>query len=93
MKYKIEAFDALCSLRTFTVNGKDANSYDFFEQHDEGSAYAEEYPYGACGNMKGRPIRATEKVLKKYGITEEEFNKIALEAAEAVSFGDCGWCV
>lgn len=91
IKFKIIPYKALCSLKTFTVNGKEVRDPDeFFSQDDIGSEYAEDY---ACGNMQGTAAKSTPEILEYYGITEEEFNKIAEEAAEAVSFGECGWCV
>jgi hypothetical protein len=90
IKYNITPFSALCSLRTFTIVGQDVQDHDdFYTQQDESPHTAEDY---ACGYMKGTPMKATPKVLKKYGLTTKEFNQIAEEAAEAVSFGCCGLC-
>ena len=90
MKYKLEVYGALCSLKTFTINGKPVDEDDFFTQDDVSRDTAEDY---ACGNMLGTPCKATSEVLEKYGLTVDEFNTIAEEAADLVSFGNCGWCV
>lgn len=89
-RVRLEVFGALCSLKTFTIDGKRVNEDDFFTQDDHGRDYAEEY---ACGNMVGTPVKPTIKVLKKYKLTEEEFDVVSEAAADLVSFGNCGWCV
>lgn len=90
MTYEIKVFDCLCATERFTVNGKAADRADFGSQADEDEENAE--PYG-CGNMQFRPKLATSEVLAKYGITVDEYNAIATELAERLSFGCCGWCI
>ena len=88
-EYEAVAFDSLCSLKTFSVNGVEAHVEDFVEQHD----YDPEHAYeGGCGNMQADVIPATERVLKEYGITLEEHTTIAEDIAEKLSFGRCDLC-
>jgi hypothetical protein len=89
MEYIAEAFDALCSLKEFTVNGISADTDDFIVQCDMDTGGADDY---CCGNMQGTPIPAKTDILGKYGITLDEYNVIAEDVAEKVSFGCCGWC-
>jgi hypothetical protein len=89
-RVKLQVYDALCSLKTFTIDGERVDEDDFFYKDDVGRDYAEPY---ACGNMQGTALKATDKVLKKYNLTVDEFNTVAEEAADLVSFGSCGWCV
>jgi hypothetical protein len=88
MKYEIEALNSFCSLDTFTINGIEADEDYFVYGSDEGDR--EEY---GCGNRVARVIKPNQYVLKAYKITEEEFYVIANEIAEALSFGQCSWCV
>jgi hypothetical protein len=89
-RVRLEVFGALCSLKTFTIDGKRVNEDDFFTQDDHFGHDREDY---ACGNMVGTPVKPTIKVLKKYKLTEEEFDVVSEAAADLVSFGNCGWCV
>jgi len=90
MKLKLEFCRYLCSAAEFKINGIDADVDDFGEKNDEAPELAE--PYG-CGNMqfKGKP--STEEVLKKYEITEKEYQEIVSKLEGGLSFGQCGWCV
>jgi hypothetical protein len=90
MNYKIEIYSALCSTRIFNINGIDADSEDFGEQGDDDRENAEQY---ACANMTFTPKLATDSILKKYKITNDEYNQIAEELSGKLSFGRCGWCV
>ena len=90
MKYIIEAYEALCKLATFTVNGIDAEYDDFGEKNDTDMENAEDY---GCGNMEFTPKPATDEVLSKYKISVGEYNTIAEELKDKLSFGQCSWCV
>ena len=90
MKIRLEVYDALCNTRDFEINGVTADSRDFGEQEDTDPDEAEEY---ACGNMQFIPFTvAPEGVLTKYGITQKEFDTVAEELSEKLSFGPCSWC-
>jgi len=90
MKYKMIVYGALCELRIFEINGIMAESHHFGEKQDTAPEDAE--PYG-CGNMQFLSKPADPCVLLKYGISTEEYNIIADELKEKLSFGCCGWCV
>ncbi len=90
MEYTIKEYGALCELHTFIINGKDAVCSDFGEQHDADSEHAEDY---GCGNMLFFPAPATDKILSKYRISVDEYNIVAEELRDKLSFGCCGWCV
>lgn len=90
MKYEIEVYSALCSLSEFMINGISAHEDDFVDKFDHSPETAEDY---ACGDMRADIKPATEKILNKYKITLNEYNTIAEDVAEKVSFGSCGWCV
>ncbi len=89
MEYKAEVYGALCSLSEFTINGIDADEDDFVDQYDQSPETAEKY---GCGNMRADIIPATDEVLKKYGITADEYATIAADVAKKVSCGCCGRC-
>ena len=90
MKYYIKSMHALCSLdRASRINGHSVDMGDFVVQYDHSPEIAEDY---SCGNMQADVIPATQKVLEKYGITLDEYNEVANEIADKVSFGCCGWC-
>ena len=90
MNLKIEVYDALCSLKTFIINGISADEDDFVDNCDHDKGNAEDY---ACGNMQADIKSSTNKILTKYSISEDEYQDIASKVAELVSFGECGWCV
>lgn len=90
MKYKAEVYNALCSLSMFVINGIDADEEDFVDKYDHSPETAEDY---ACGDMQADIKTATDEVLKKYNITTDEYQTIAEDVSEKVSFGCCGWCV
>ena len=85
----MEVYGALCALSVFTINGIQAEEEDFVDKYDHSPETAEDY---CCGDMQADVIPATEKVLNKYTITITEYNTIAEEVADKVSFGCCGWC-
>lgn len=88
---RLKAYESLCALEMFIVNGVRADECDFGEQGDAAPWAASEY---GCGNMCFTPFARPRdaKVLKKYDITEEQFSQIADELAEALSFGKCSLC-
>jgi hypothetical protein len=88
-EYEAVAFDCLCEMRVFTVHGVNARREDFVEQYDRDPRNAPEY---GCGDMQATIIPATERVLKKYDITLEEYDKVAEDVAKKLSFGRCGMC-
>jgi len=89
MKTKIVVFGALCSLSTFKINGINADEDEFVDKYDHSPHTADDY---CCGDMQADIIPASKEVLKKYGITLSEYQNIAEEVSEKVSFGCCGWC-
>lgn len=90
MKYKAKAYGALCELSEFEINKIEAEKEDFVDQYDHSPETAEEY---GCGDMQADIIPSTKEVLEKYNITENEYQVIAKDIAEKLSFGSCGWCV
>lgn len=90
MKYEIVCYRSLCALSKFTINGIDARCYDFGEQFDDCPDKAEDY---GCGDMTFKSKDPTKEVLDKYRITENEYQKIAEELEDVLSFGNCGWCI
>lgn len=90
MKLELKIFGALCSTKTFVVNGIQADGSDFGEQYDHDQENAEDY---ACGDMQFNRKDSTTEVLEKYSITEAGYQEIAEKLEEGLSFGCCGWCV
>ena len=89
MKLELEFGRSLCYTRTFTINGIDANKYDFGEQYDRSPEDAEDYD---CGDMQFTRIPAKPEVLEKYGITGPEYELISGQLEVGLSFGECGLC-
>jgi hypothetical protein len=79
-----------CSCEKFTINGIDADSYDFGESEDIRPDLAE--PYG-CGSHEFAPKMPTQEVLNKYNINVDEYAEIAGELQSALYVGQCGWCI
>ena len=80
---------AFCYLKFFEINGIMAKEEDFGKSEDISPETAE--PYG-CGYMKFLPKECDQKVIEKYGITEEEYDQIC-EELDCLSFGCCGYCI
>ena len=72
------------------VNDIEIESEDFGNKYDHDQKNAPEW---GCGNMQFDPIPSTPEVLKKYSITEQEYDEICQELADGLSFGNCGWCI
>lgn len=90
MNYEAKVYSAFCSLKTFTINGMDADEDDFIDRFDYDVDNAE---CGGCGDMRADVKEPETAVLEKYGISEAEYVIIATDVAEKLSFGACGWCV
>ena len=90
MKLDYKVYDALCSMEKFIINGNDAESDDFGEKYDRNPDEAEEY---ACANMRFTRIPSTDKVLRKYNISEKEYSEVCDILENELSFGNCGCCV
>ena len=90
MKLELEFGSALCYCPVFRINDIDADKCDFGDQNDMDPENAVEY---GCGDMQFTPKLASQDVLDKYGIGVAEYNLIAGQLAEGLSFGSCGWCV
>ena len=94
MELVIEPFDALpCVLKIFTINGKDADSYDFGSTVDHKEECDDEIADYGCYNRYFESEPPTEEVLHKYNITEEEYYKICDELENKLYVGSCEWCV
>jgi hypothetical protein len=89
-RYHLSVYGALCSTEQFTINGIIADHDDFGEKYDRDPDGAEDY---CCGDMQFTAVASHPDVLAKYQITEEEYQAIAEELVERLSFGSCGWCV
>lgn len=90
MKLKLRIYGCLCATEEFKINNIKADEEDFGFTMDKDEESAEDY---ACGNMQFTPIEVTKEVLKKYKITEKEYDDICKKLKKGLSFGACGWCV
>lgn len=87
----IEPYDALpCELAEFKINGIPADKNDFGFSQDDGDREDVE-PY-CCSCNKFTSVESNPDVLKKYGITEEEYGEICDRLEEELYVGACGWC-
>ena len=89
MELKLKAYECLCSLAEFEINGFEADYEDFGDKYDTCPNLAEEY---GCGNMKFIPKPATQEILDKYKISPKEYAEVC-EKLDCLSFGSCGWCI
>jgi len=90
MELKLKFCRALCETSIFTINGINADYNDFGEKYDRDSGNAEDY---GCGNMQFTGNPPTIEILKKYKITEDEYQEVVSKLEEGLSFGYCEWCV
>ena len=89
MKLKLQCYGCLCELKAFEINDIKADYMDFRTKEDTDTYNAPDY---GCGNMQFIPKPVTQKVLDKYQITVDDYNKIC-EELDCLSFGYCGWCI
>lgn len=89
MKLELEFGKAFCFTPTFRINNIEADSRDFGEQYDRSPEDAEDF---ACGDMQFTRVPARPEVLEKYGITVPEYELIAGQLEDGLSFGSCGMC-
>lgn len=82
-----------CKLQTFSIDGKDANQYDFGRNRDHDLWNAE--PYGCACNKFERIDNPSEisETMKRYSLTREEFDEICSILENVLYVGCCGWCV
>lgn len=85
-----EADPFFCSV-LFYVNGVAGELFDFGEK-DDGGSYYDEFETPHCADMHFVPARPSEKILKKYGITESDFEVITDMLVEQLAFGLCSMC-
>ena len=88
MKLKLKCYDYLCELEVFEINDIEADYNDFGTKGDVDSYNAPDYGWS---DMQFTPKLAAQKVLDKYQITVDDYNKIC-EELDCLSFGCCGWC-
>lgn len=84
----LKIMGSYCSTELFTINGILANSSDFGSSWDV--CVKENY---GCVNMQFHASPSSNKVLKKYKISTDEYSEICKKLKEGLSFGKCGWCV
>lgn len=89
MELELKIYDCFCSTEIFKINNVTAHTDDFGERYDRDSQNAETY---SCGNMQFIRIVPKREVLKKYNITEAEYEHVAEQLESGLSFGECGWC-
>lgn len=80
-----------CELKTFSIDGKDANKCDFGRNYD----FRNDESYG-CGCNKFERIddpSEIEETMKKYSLTREEFDEICSILEDVLYVGCCGWCI
>lgn len=89
MDLKLSFASCMCCAQEFEINGVKADSSDFGEQYDNDPENAEEY---GCGDMTFFAKQAESEVLKKYKISLEEYEEVAVKLTSGLSFGSCGLC-
>lgn len=93
MELVIEPFDdAPCELGVFTINGKEANSFDFGMTSDHKGDYDDKLAVYGCYDRYFESGPPTEEVLHKYNITEKEYYDICHELENKLHIGRCGRC-
>lgn len=89
----IKPFHALpCATETFTINGKDASSYNFGMGEDIDPENAPDYGCGYRVFKRTEDQAEIEETMNKYSLTREEFDRICRLLEEELFVGECGWC-
>ena len=89
MVIEMNVFAHLCEPKRFSVNGVSAMVRDFGTMRDVSPKKA---PTGGCGDMRFERSAPTDGVLIKYGITADEWVKVAEMLEDELSFGLCDLC-
>lgn len=76
-----------CRLLAFTINGMEANVYDF----GDCDTYGDEYVY-KCSNIFTPCEMYDHNILEKYGISKSEYREICKKLQEKLHITNCGWC-
>lgn len=82
-------YDCLCGCHDFIVKGKEAYLDDFGMMKDFSPEKADEY---GCGDTGFDYHPAFPEVLEKYGITEDEYNRICEVLSKNLYVGCCSLC-
>lgn len=100
MKLEVEAYDCLCELCFFKINGIEAYKEDFGDNCNQGvdddyeyDEYDDDILEWGCANMQFEAYAPRKEVLDKYGITKEEYHEVCERLDRELSFGRCGWCM
>lgn len=88
MKLTLKMGTASCSPNCFELNCIDADCDDFGEHFDRGN-YEED---ACCTDMRFTRKEPTSEVIDKYGISEEEYDKVCDELEDKMSYGRCSQC-
>lgn len=89
---------AYCGYVKFRINGIEADVDDFGDAYDHGCERCDDeepeegWHWGGCYNMQFDAKPAEEEVLRKYGITEEEYHEVCKKLREEYDIGKCGMC-
>ena len=75
----------------FYVNGI-YGDYDDFGTKEDGGRYYDSFDTPHCADMHFEPGTPSEDCLKKYRITEDDFDVIADMLVNQLAFGCCGMC-
>jgi predicted metal-binding transcription factor (methanogenesis marker protein 9) len=78
-----------CDVRSLKINDVEASYHDFIELQDHDKTNAPQY---GCGDMKATPIQSTPEVLKRYNITQEEYDEITKKLCAKLKIGYCSKC-
>jgi len=87
MNFQLEIYQLFCYPRVFIINKTKASVDDFGEFYD----LMPDAETG-CRDRTFIPFDPEEEVLKKYQITEDEYNYISGLLKEKLSFGQCNFC-
>ena len=88
-----------CGLMLFKINGMNANKEDFGNSEDDRSYIdfdkydLDTINYGCC-NMRFIPDeKLKDSAMKKYGLSEEDYEAVIDELECKLCVGKCDWCV
>lgn len=89
MDLKLTFIDCYCATGDFAINRIEADLEDFGDEYDHAPGNAEPY---CCGDMRFERKDATQEVLSKYKISEDEYEEICDLLGEGLYVGHCCMC-
>lgn len=87
MELNLTIAQTYCCAEVFTINGIEADITDFGDKQNDNPSRKR-----GCKNMVFQRKPSTPAILQKYNIIEMDYQFVAIELENKLSFRRCNWC-